>query len=107
MRTYRDLLLKPSRIEIYPKILVWTANYETCVFSIDMPIHPQAKWVWCNIMPYRTPSSVCYMGAYIQKYERIGDQWELVEESKGKVCFVNNNPFDSQKNNAASNTAEC
>ena len=91
--TYRDLLSKPNRREIYPKVLAWSANYETGVFPIDEPIHPQAKWIWFQIMPYRTDCSTCYMDARIEKYQHINGRWERVEKNKGTIPLVNYNPF--------------
>ena len=103
--TYRDILPKPNRTEIYPRVLAWSANYETGVFSIDAPIHPQAKWIWYQMMPYRTPYSACYMDARIEKYQNNNGCWKRVEKNRGRVPLVNHNPFDPSQQNAASNTA--
>lgn len=67
------------------KCLIWSANHEHAVASVDDEIHPQAKCVWLEF----ESSDVIY--AY-EKHWETGD-WVLVERKKGNIPLVNNNPF--------------
>ena len=84
---YKDLFT-PSDAEVKePKqqCLIWSENHEHAVASIDDEIHRQAKRVWLEFEGL----NVIY--AY-EKHWKTGD-WELVEEKKGNIPLVNNNPF--------------
>ena len=99
---YRDLFLNnPSfwgNETPEPKCLVWSANHEHAVFSLDDSIHPQSKFVW--IKPSETPFILCYEKKWLSEI------WVFVELKLGNIPLVNNNPFDPRKDLAASNTAE-
>ena len=90
---YRDLFTRPSgealedRHPSEPKqqCLIWSENHEHAVASIDDEIHPQAKCVWLEFENF----DVIY--AY-EKHWKTG-RWELVEQKKGNIPLVNNNPF--------------
>ena len=84
---YRDLFTPPhgEGRELKQQCLIWSANHEHAVASIDDEIHPQAKRVWLE----------CEGLNVIYAYERhwkTGD-WKLVERKKGSIPLVNNNPF--------------
>ena len=115
---YRDLFLdNPSYWgdkTPKPECVVWSANLEHAVFSLDDDIHPKAKFVW--IKPLGTPFVLCYEKRdYCKVYEYpVGwvyhqyqtPRWVFVELKLGKLTLENNNPFDPRRQNAASNTAE-
>ena len=84
---YRNLFTLPhgEAQELKQKCLIWSANHEHAVASVDDEIHPQAKCVWLEF----EDSDVIY--AY-EKHWKTGD-WELVERKKGNIPLVNNNPF--------------
>ena len=84
---YRDLFTPPRGDAREPKqqCLIWSANHEHAVASIDDEIHPQAKCVWSEFEGL----NVIY--AY-ERHWKTGD-WELVERKKGNIPLVNNNPF--------------
>ena len=67
---YRDLFTPSDAEAREPKqqCLIWSANHEHAVASIDDEIHPQAKCVWLEC----EDSDVIY--AY-EKYWKTGD-WE-------------------------------
>ena len=65
--------------------LIWSDNHEHAVASIDDEIHPQAKRVWLEF------ENLNVIYAY-EKHWKTGD-WELVEQKKGNIPLVNNNPF--------------
>ena len=84
---YRDLFTPPHEEarELKRQCLIWSANHEHAIASIDDEIHPQAKCVWLEFEGL----NVIY--AY-QKHWKTGD-WELVENKTGNIPLVNNNPF--------------
>ena len=84
---YRELStpLQGEAQELKQKCLIWSANHEHAVASIDDEIHPQAKCVWLEF----EDSDVIY--AY-EKHWKTND-WVLVERKKGNIPLVNNNPF--------------
>ena len=84
---YRDLFTPPHGAAREPKqqCLIWSANHEHAVASIDDEIHPQAKCIWLEFEGL----NVIY--AY-EKHWKTGD-WELVEQKTGNIPLVNNNPF--------------
>ena len=96
---HKDLFSRQHSL-LNPKCLAWTENHEHAVFSVEDEIHPKAVVVWLGFIAFFPPDpTLC-------KYQRVGDEWELVESSVGEVPLVNHNPFDPRKQNAASNTAE-
>lgn len=84
---YRELStpLHGEARDLKQKCLIWSANHEHAVASIDDEIHPQAKCVWLEF----EDSNVIY--AY-EKHWKTGT-WELIERKKGNIPLVNNNPF--------------
>ena len=99
----------------FPKsnVLAWTANHEHAVFDMQDEAHPATVYVWFQwwIYAYDDPPTV--IGRFpkcrdtIYKCELKNDKWCVAEpRSFGRIPFVNNNPFDPRKQNAASNTAE-
>ena len=98
------LLIKQPKTSSYfkeldIKVLVWSANHEHAIFEMEDEVHPATVCVWFQ----------CYRGKRytIHKIQRIdADQWKEAEVSVGSIPFVNHNPFDPRKQNAASNTAE-
>ena len=109
LNTYLDLAKQAHHGKPYgisEKALAWTVNYETGVFPVGEQIHPKAAHVWLQYFPFSTASGHTDLGAFIEKWQRRGDEWECVEKSLGKVHFVNHNPFDPRKDLAASNTAK-
>ena len=85
--------------QLTPPVLAWSANHEHAVFGLHSEVHPATVCVWFQ---YRRGEEMV-----ILKIEHNSERWKSVEEpSVGRIPYVNNNPFDPRKNNAASNTAE-
>ena len=82
------------------KCLVWTSNYEHAVFDIQDEIHRAAVYIWIQTGLTHVPCSL------ISKFQLMHGIWKRVEKCDGTLPFVNNNPFDPRKDNAASNTAK-
>ena len=84
---YRDLFTPPSgeTRELKQKCLIWSANHEHAVATIDEEIHPQARCVWLEF------EGLDVIYAY-EMHWKTG-KWELVERKKGNIPLVNNNPF--------------
>lgn len=85
---YRDLRtpLHEEARELKQRCLIWSANHEHAVASIDDEIHPQAKRVWLEF------EGLDVIYAY-EKHWKTGD-WGLVERKNGNIPLVNNNPFE-------------
>jgi hypothetical protein len=95
---YRDLFALPSggALEnLHPRepkqqCLIWSANHEHAVASVDDEIHSQAKRVWLG---FEDPNWCSHPVIYAyERHWQTGD-WELVERKKGNIPLVNNNPF--------------
>ena len=84
---YSDLFTSPHGEAWQPKqqCLIWSENHEHAVASIDDEIHPQAKFVWLEF------EGLDVIYAY-GRHWKTGN-WELVEEKKGNIPLVDNNPF--------------
>ena len=84
---YRSLFtpLHGEARELKRQCLIWSANHEHAVTSIDDDIHPQAKCVWLEF------EGINVIHAY-EKHWKTGE-WKLVERKKGNIPLVNNNPF--------------
>ena len=95
------------------KVLAWASHHEHAVFSILDEVHPASVFVWFQWrfrgLCYGDSFSVIYKIQQVKTIMNpsdIRDDWTFAEHSQGNIPFVNNNPFDPRKNNAASNTAE-
>ncbi len=84
---YKDLFTPPDTEvrELKQKCLIWSENHEHAVASIGDEIHLQAKCVWLEF------EGLDVIYAYEKHWKT--DKWELVEEKKGSIPLVNNNPF--------------
>ena len=89
--------------QLTPQVLAWSANHEHAVFGLHSEVHPATVCVWFQ---YRRETGDGWEDV-ILKIKHNSERWKSIEEpSVGRIPYVNNNPFDPSKNNAASNTAE-
>ena len=94
------------------KVLAWSANHEHAVFDLQDEVHPATVYVWFEWhskgLWYGGPWNTIYK---IKRFKTVLNannwwyDWGFAERSDGNIPFVNNNPFDPRKENAASNTA--
>lgn len=126
---YRDLLPREresvlTHAIVHPKVLAWSVNYETAVFSIEEEIHRATEHVWFQMNMFQVPDIrknlilkvkvTRVKGMLIDtdglfNYENfIG---ELLEDCWGNVPFKNEVVFTKHPKclyaaSAAGNTAE-
>ena len=84
------------------RVLAWTVNHEHAVFHLLGEVHPSSVCVWFQYFRGEGDN----LEDTIHKIQRVDNKWKKVEVSVGCIPFVNHNPFDPRKDNAASNTAE-
>ena len=104
---YKDLFKLPLDW-LQPQCLVWSANHEHAVFSIEDEVHPKAVYIWLGYIDAFGEAYFSYPPLHVifkYKLQQGNRDWELSEISEGNIPFVSNNPFDPRKENAASNTA--
>ena len=90
-----------ARLDV--RVLAWTVNHEHAVFHLLGEVHPATACIWFQYFRGEGDN----LEYTIHKIQRIdGNRWREAEVSVGSIPFVNNNPFDPRKQNAASNTAE-
>ena len=95
------------------KVLAWAKHHEHAVFHILDEVHPSAVVVWFGWkfqgLAYGGSWTHIYKIQYVQTTvinpSDVRYGWSLAERSVGNIPYVNNNPFDPRKQNAASNTA--
>ena len=95
------------------KVLAWASHHEHAVFNLHDEVHPATIVVWFGWRSRGLEYGYSFETIYkIQRIKTVINpnkwwyDWAFVERSYGNIPFVNNNPFDPRKQNAASNTAE-
>ena len=101
---YRELLVPDTddaRITMAlldPRVLAWTENYETGVFSLDDRIHKATKWVWFQLNTEGVPgfteqNLIIKLGVVYDDKTESYYPIPIIDEYGNSDCGYGNVPF--------------